>query len=247
MAKSFEEMHRVLKPGRWASVVFSNSDDRVWQVIRDGARDAGFDLSNTVALDKKQRSFKQVKGQIGEENVVGTDIIMNLHKRPRVQVAHQSIPDMDETLLGIISHHLETLPERIRLDSTRYSDSLRTTDSLYNVVLQELMERRLSNRGVTLPYIDELCRSAFKKVVGKWYLPSEEIRAERLNLTVEDEPSAIDWIRDRLAAHPMTLAELIPRGARPPCRSGAGWKNAPSAAGRKLLARCGHAPLVRPN
>jgi hypothetical protein len=87
---------------------------------------------------------------------------------------------------------------------------LRATDSLYNVVLQELMARKLSNRGVTLPYIDELCRIAFKKVEGKWYLPSEEIRADRLNLDVEDEPSAIEWIRSQIEARPMTLAELIP-------------------------------------
>lgn len=78
------------------------------------------------------------------------------------------------------------------------------------VVLQELMERKLSNRGVTMPYIDTLCRSAFKKVEGKWYLPSEEIRSERLNLEVEDEPSAIEWIRQQLTTRSMSLPELIP-------------------------------------
>jgi adenine-specific DNA methylase len=148
MAQAFAEMYRVLKPGQWASVVFSNSDDRVWHVIREAAKDAGFDLSNTLALDKQQRSFKQIKGEKGEENVVGTDIIMNLHKRPRVHVAVQTVSDLDETALGILRHHLETLPERIRLDSRRYSDSLRTTDALYSVVLQELMERKLSNDAV---------------------------------------------------------------------------------------------------
>jgi DNA modification methylase len=210
MSKAFSHMHRVLKPGRWLSMVFSNSDDLVWQAIRDGAKNAGFDLSNTVALDKKQRSFKQVRGEKGEENVVGMDIIMNLHKRPRTQVAVQTIPDLDETVLNILRHHVETLLERIRLDSTRYSEALRTTNAFYNVVLHELMARKLSNRGVTLPYIDELCRSAFKKIEGKWYLPSEEIRAERLNLEVEDEPSAIEWVRNQLAGRPMTLGELIP-------------------------------------
>ena len=210
MAKCFLEMHRVLKPGHWASVIFSNSDDRVWQAIRDGVRDAGFDFSNTLALDKRQHSFKRVKGEKGEEDVVGTDIIMNLHKRPRVQFALQAIPDMDETVLGILRHHLETLPERMQLDPTRYANVLRTTDSLYNVVLQELMARKLSNRGVTLPYIDELCRIAFKKVEGKWYLPSDEIRADRLSFDVADEPSAIEWIRGQLEGRPMTLAELIP-------------------------------------
>lgn len=122
----------------------------------------------------------------------GTDIIMNLYKQARVQVAMQAVHDLEETVLSILRHHLESLPERIRLGPTRYSDVLRTTNSLYNVVLQELMERKLSNRGVILPYIDELCRSAFKKVAGKWYLPSEEIRAERLNLEVDNEPSAIE-------------------------------------------------------
>src|SRR6266511_3077448 len=191
-------------------MIFSNSDDRVWHIIRQAAKDAGFDLSNTVALDKKQRSFKQIKGEKGEENVVGTDIIMNLHKRVRVQGAMQAIDDLDETILAILRHHLETLPERIQLDVRRYSDPLRTTDSLYNVVLQELMERKLSNRGVTLPYIDELCQSAFKKVAGKWYLPSKEIRAERLNLEVDVEPSAIEWIRSQLTERSRALAELIP-------------------------------------
>jgi hypothetical protein len=51
---------------------------------------------------------------------------------------------------------------------------------------------------------------AFKKVEGKWYLPSEEIRADRLNFDVADEPSAIEWVRSQLEGHPMTLAELIP-------------------------------------
>ena len=54
MDRAFAEMYRVLKPGRWASMVFSNSDDRVWQAIRDGAREAGFDLSTPVILDKKE-------------------------------------------------------------------------------------------------------------------------------------------------------------------------------------------------
>ena len=72
------------------------------------------------------------------------------------------------------------------------------------------MERKLSNRGVTMPYVDEVCRVAFKKVEGKWYLPSEEIRGERLNLEVLDEPSAIEWIRSQLSARAMTLPELIP-------------------------------------
>jgi hypothetical protein len=198
MAGAFAEMHRVLKPGRWASVVFSNSDDRVWQVIREGAAAAGFDLANTVALDKKQRSFKQVKGEKGEENVVGTDVIMNLHKKARVMVQVAEVVDLDATLLGILRRHLEELPARIRTDPRTYSDALRTTDAVYSVALQELMKNGMSNRGVTMPYIDELCASAFKKIGGRWYLPSEEIYSDSLLAEIQNEPSAIAWVRRQL-------------------------------------------------
>ena len=54
MTEAFREMHRVLKPGRWASVVFHNSDDKVWQAIQRGAEAAGFDLVNAQQMDKMQ-------------------------------------------------------------------------------------------------------------------------------------------------------------------------------------------------
>jgi len=210
MAGAFAEMHRVLKPGRWASVVFSNSDDRVWQVIREGAAAAGFDLANTVALDKKQRSFKQIKGEKGEENVVGTDVIMNLHKKARVMVQVAEVSDLDAVVLSFIRQHLEELPAKIKADPRTYSDGLRATDALYTVALQELMSHRLSNRGMTMPYVDELCASAFKKIAGRWYLPSEEIRSDSLLAEIQDEPSAIAWIRRRLEKRPLTFAEMVP-------------------------------------
>lgn len=210
MAGAFAEMHRVLKPGRWASVVFSNSDDRVWQVIREGAAAAGFDLANTVALDKKQRSFKQIKGEKGEENVVGTDVIMNLRKKARVMAQVADVSDLDAVVLSFIRQHLEELPAKIKADSRTYSDALRATDALYTVALQELMSHRLSNRGVTMPYVDELCASAFKKIAGRWYLPSEEIYSDSLLAEIQDEPSAISWIRRRLEKRPLTFAEMVP-------------------------------------
>lgn len=221
MTAAFAEMHRVLKPGRWASVVFSNSDDRVWQVIRDGAAAAGFDLANTVALDKKQRSFKQIKGEKGEENVVGTDVIMNLHKKARVLVQVAEVADLDAVVLGIIRQHLEELPARIKADARTYSDALRTTDALYTVALQELMSRQLSHLGVTMPYIDELCSAAFKKVEGRWYLPSEEIHSDSLLVEIQDEPSAITWLRRRLEKRTLTLTELIPEWRRDTFKLGA--------------------------
>ena len=69
MSESFAEMYRVLKPGRWASVVFHNSDDRIWQVILDAAETAGFELVEINSFDKQQLSFKGIRGAKGMERV----------------------------------------------------------------------------------------------------------------------------------------------------------------------------------
>src|SRR5262249_15050074 len=39
---AFAEAHRVLKPGRFMSVVFGNSSGRIWGLVQRALRDAGF-------------------------------------------------------------------------------------------------------------------------------------------------------------------------------------------------------------
>ncbi|MFA9431438.1 DNA methyltransferase [Egicoccus sp. AB-alg2] len=48
----FAEMHRVLKPGRWMSVEFHNTDPAVWKIIQDVIREAGFSVEHVGMLDK---------------------------------------------------------------------------------------------------------------------------------------------------------------------------------------------------
>ena len=80
MGDCFREMNRVLKPGRWVSVVFHNSDETIWQTILDGAEAAGFELVEINAFDKEQLTFKALRGQKGLERVTNKDIVLNLRK-----------------------------------------------------------------------------------------------------------------------------------------------------------------------
>ena len=77
---AFKEAYRVLKPGRYMSVVFGNSKGDVWSLVLRALREAGFDSfpDNVAILDKGQRS---VKGLVsGSESVVTVDLIMTIHK-----------------------------------------------------------------------------------------------------------------------------------------------------------------------
>jgi DNA modification methylase len=85
MTAAIREMYRVLKPGRWATVEFNNSDGKVFEAIKRAVYEAGFQIANMLLLDKTQKSFKQTKGVTSGEDVVDKDVLFNLHKPASVR------------------------------------------------------------------------------------------------------------------------------------------------------------------
>ncbi len=77
---AFAEAHRVLKPSRCMSVIFGNSNGRVWGLVQRALRDAGFTAPpvHVAILDKGQRSVKGLNS--GSEGVVTVDLILTLRK-----------------------------------------------------------------------------------------------------------------------------------------------------------------------
>jgi len=80
LQKSFEEAWRVLKPGKYMSVVFGNSSGRIWGLVQRALRDAGFKSTpaHVATLDKGQRSVKGLNS--GSEGVVTVDLIVTVQK-----------------------------------------------------------------------------------------------------------------------------------------------------------------------
>ncbi len=77
---AFAEAFRVLKPGRYMSVVFGNSSGRIWGLVQRALRDAGFKAApvHVAILDKGQRSVKGLNS--GSEGVVTVDLILTVQK-----------------------------------------------------------------------------------------------------------------------------------------------------------------------
>ena len=80
LLSAFAEAFRVLKPGRYMSVVFGNSSGRIWGLVQRAIRDAGFKAApvHVAILDKGQRSVKGLNS--GSENVVTVDLILTVQK-----------------------------------------------------------------------------------------------------------------------------------------------------------------------
>ncbi len=214
MALSFAEMHRVLKPGRYATIEFNNSDGAVFEAIKDAIRSAGLEVANMLLLDKKQKTFKQVKGASGED-VVDKDVIINLRKPARVPTAVAvEEQDLEHLVCEVVREHLRTLPERMRTEPDKYTDDYRTTSTLNSVLMNALLPRGVALDSLSLPFIERVCGRYFRRVGQHWYLRGEAVGGateERLfeeEVPVRDEQTAIGWIRQRLQSGSALVGEL---------------------------------------
>jgi 16S rRNA G966 N2-methylase RsmD len=105
---AFAEAYRVLKPGRFMSVVFGNSSGAVWALVQRALRDAGFTEPLHIAiLDKGQRSVKGLNS--GSEGVVTVDLVLTVMK-PLTKLPHRPAVASDGVpLVQILGDAAKTL------------------------------------------------------------------------------------------------------------------------------------------
>jgi DNA modification methylase len=107
MKACFSEFHRVLKPGRWMTVEFSNTKSSIWNSIQNAIADSGFIIANVSALDKKQGSFNAVSNTTS----VKQDLVISAYKpnggfEERFKLEAQT----DEGVWDFVRTHLKYLP-----------------------------------------------------------------------------------------------------------------------------------------
>lgn len=215
MSSAFSEMFRVLKPGRWATIEFNNSDGRVFEAIKKAVFDAGFEIANMLLLDKKQKSFKQVRGAKGED-VVDKDVLFNLHKPALVtRQSRSEDSDLEQQIANAVREHLATLPARMTAEPSKYSDDHRTTATINSMLMNTLIPRGVSVERLNLPFIERVCARYFRKIGQRWYLRGETIGGNGGDLVTEevavsDELTAVAWLRQQILSAPKLTGELKP-------------------------------------
>ena len=143
MRRSFAEVRRVLKPGRWASVVFHSTSDAVWGAIQQAAVDAGFDIVKAVPFDKVQKTYNQAK----KTKAAAFDVVMNLHKAAVAKrTVTRNTQDIDSIVLGEIRRRISEEP-----------GAPLTPQHLHSLAISTLLNRGIAVEKVTIPYIIKLC------------------------------------------------------------------------------------------
>lgn len=159
---ALKEIRRVLKPERWATVVFHSSNGSVWQAVRDACIEAGFTLANASMFDKKQRSFKALKALSAGERVANFDVVLNLQKRSPVLTDRAEDVPTEARLLDRLREHLARAGEA--------DGEARSTAYLHSLAVQEAWTSDLDLMAVDLARFEELLSGAFRKTKSGWDL-----------------------------------------------------------------------------
>lgn len=217
--RCFSEYFRVLKPGRWMTVVFSNSRASVWNAVQVALQQVGFVVAEVTALNKVQGSFQQVVSP----NTVKQDLVISAYKpNGELEDRFKRNGATADTAWDFVQTHLRQLP------AVKVTNGY--PQELLNIVERDA--RRIYDRmaswfirhGAMVPistpeFLAEL-PVRFRQADGMVFLPEQLVEYEKARaripqvaqaeLFVSDERSAIDWLTSFLLKRPSTRSEIHP-------------------------------------
>ena len=218
MKSCFSEAFRVLKPGHWMTVEFSNTDRAVWNSIQTSLSEVGFIVANVSALDKQQGSFKAVT----TSKAVKQDLVISLYK-PDESFEQQITKSVgEEQVWTFVRKHLSYLPLVKKQGESTITVPERDPRIIYDRVIAYFVGKNLL-LPISSPDFLGAIGQRFVERDGLYYLTDQvaeydklkvkqilNISSEIVDLFVCDEASAISWIRYQLKRKPYTLGELTP-------------------------------------
>ena len=212
----FKEAYRVLKPGRWLTVEFSNTKASVWNSIQTALSDAGFVIANVSALDKQQGSFMAVT----TPTAVKQDLVISTYKpNGGLEDRFKLNAGKEDGVWEFIRTHLKQLPVfkssggRIEVVAERQNYLLFDRMVAFHVQRGEMvplsaaefyagLEQRFPMRDSMYFLSDQVVEYDKKRM--------KAVEIVQLQLSVSDEASAIQWLKQEITRKPQTFQEIHP-------------------------------------
>jgi DNA modification methylase len=227
MKAGFVECFRVLKPGRWMTVEFSNTLASVWNSIQTTLQEAGFVVANVAALDKKQGSFKAVT----TTTAVKQDLVISAYKpNDGLEERFARRGETEEGVWDFIKTHLKNLPV-VKARGGQLEPIVERDPR----ILYDRMVAFYVGHSTPVPLSSGEFQAALAEKFpvrdDMYFLPGQVNEYDKkrqqmqsvgqLSIFVEDEKSAIHWLRNELKDKPQTYQEIQPSFMR---QLGASWK-----------------------
>jgi DNA modification methylase len=148
--------YAALKPGRWLSLCYHDTDPATWARVQNMLFDTGFEIHTVTVLDPKQKSSNQLTA----EKVVKSDLVLNCRK-PRPGERGEN----GEGEAKFVSERVrEILIETLSLSGGQ------PRERLWDTVLKRLLAR---GQMAEHRFDDILSAVAFRSESGRWFLKEE--------------------------------------------------------------------------
>ncbi|MXW95273.1 MAG: DNA methylase [Acidimicrobiaceae bacterium] len=233
MRRCFAEFFRVLKPGRWMTVEFSNHSNDVWLRIQDALASAGFVVADTRVFDKDQLSYRQITA----DNAVKHDLVISAYK-PAEAAEHSFgvAAGTEDAAWVFVREHLSRVPVtegrrgRAMVVRERQADRVYERMVAYHVARNTLVPMTAAEFYAGL-------EQRFPVRDGMYFLPEQAEEYERFRITfkefaaqtlfIRDESSAVQWLRQLLKDRPRSFADIQPEFMREMQSGVASWEELP--------------------
>ncbi|MBL1294159.1 MAG: hypothetical protein COB61_009830 [Thiotrichales bacterium] len=216
MERAFHEYYRVLKPGHWITVEFSNSKASVWNAIQSAMEGSGFIVANVTGLDKKQLSYKAVM----TPTAVKQDLVISAYKPNGGFEGRFENETDEEGVWDFIRTHLGYLPVVKKQQGELVRVSERDPRLLFDQMVSYFV-RNVRDIPVSSKEFQQGLLERFAERDGMIFLPEQIVQYDRarisskqlkqLSIFVDDEASAIEWIRQLLNEKPQSYQDIHPK------------------------------------
>lgn len=227
MISCFKEAYRVLKPGRWMTVEFSNTKASVWNSIQTALSECGFVVASVAALDKTRGGLHAMLGV----TAVKQDLVISAYKpNGGLESRFVKAGGVEESVWDFVRTHLGYLPEpKIRsgqLDFVAERDPRIIFDRMVAWFVLHNFPVPISSQefqsGLSQLFIERDGMLFLHDQVAEYDKKRASVaQAPQMELFISDERSAIDWLTDFLKRRPSTYQEVSPEFMG---QLGAGWK-----------------------
>ena len=216
MGKSFREYFRLLKPGKWMTVEFSNTGADVWNGIQTAISSAGFVVANVASLDKKQGSFKAVT----TPTAVKQDLVISCYK-PSSEFDERFKRNLttDLAVWDFTEEHLNHLAIHLKHGNTTTAIVERSPKILFDRLIAFYVQK-----GLPVPIdagkFQKGLRERFVERDGMFFTQeqvqtydkkkSENPEFVQLSLLVSSEQDGVLWLKNALQKKPLKYQDINP-------------------------------------
>ena len=217
MTSVFKEYYRVLKPGKWITVEFSNTQSSVWNALRMSLQDAGFIICNVATLDKQKGSFVSQT----TSTAVKQDLVISAYKISDSTESKEPIKDIGQfDIWGFIREYLDHLPIQVIKNNKSTTVVERTPKVLYDRLVSFCISKLISV-PIDAADFQKGLRDYFVEKDGMFFNVTQLVEYEEakkiapelvpMGLIVSNEADGIEWLRNRLRVHgPQTYQQIQP-------------------------------------